>query len=78
MLLSRHAVTRRVTCYPVLHGYDGAPRDARAAVLIRIAAVIYVEWELPDECRGKEGHDRQERKSLIDDGGRRFRWGQPR
>jgi hypothetical protein len=48
---------------------------ARAAVLIRIAAVIYVEWELPDRFRGKEGHDRQERKSLIDDGRRRFRWG---
>ena len=78
MLFSRHAVTRRGTCYPVLHGYDGAPRDARAAVLIRIAAVIYVEWELPDECRGQEGHDRQERQSLIDEGRRRFRWGQPR
>jgi hypothetical protein len=48
---------------------------ARAAVLIRITAVIYVEWELPDRFRGKEGHDRQERKSLIDDGRRRFRWG---
>ena len=54
----------------MLHGYDGAPRDARAAVLIRIAAVIYVEWELPDKFRGKEGRD-----SLIDDGRRRFRWG---
>jgi len=59
----------------MLHGYDGAPRDARAAVLIRIAAVIYVEWELPDEFRGKEGHDRQERKSLIDDGRRSFPMG---
>ncbi len=58
---------------------------ARAAVLVRIAAVIsviYVEWGLPDKFRGKEGHkeghDRQERKSLIDDGRRRFRCGQPR
>ena len=35
----------------------GVPRYARAAstVLIRIKAVIYVEWALPDKFRGKEG-----------------------
>jgi hypothetical protein len=42
--------------YPVLHGWDGntARRSCRV-VLTRITAVIYVDWELPDKFRGKEG-----------------------
>ena len=31
------------------------PRDARVALCTRITAVIYVDWELPDKFRGKEG-----------------------
>ena len=42
--------------YPVLHVWDGntARRSCRV-VLTRITAVIYVDWELPDKFRGKEG-----------------------
>ena len=43
-------------------------------VFTRITAVIYVDWELPDKFRGK-GRPLVGRKSLIDDGRRRFRWG---
>jgi hypothetical protein len=42
--------------YPVLHGWDGnTARCSCRVVLVRITAVMYVVWELPDKFRGKGG-----------------------
>ena len=71
-LLSRHyLITLRIPCSTV---EMETPRDARVALCWYVLRLFTLIGELPDKFRGK-GRPLVGRKSLIDDGRRRFRWG---
>ena len=53
VIISAYIISLRIPCSTV---EMETPRDAPSrGMLIRIKAVIYVDWELPDKFRGKEG-----------------------
>ena len=61
----------RIPCFTV---EMETPRDARVALCWYVLRLFTLIGELPDKFRGK-GRPLVGRKSLIDDGRRRFRWG---
>ena len=56
VIISAYIISLRIPCSTV---EMETPRDAPSrGMLIRIKAVIYVDWELPDKFRGKEADGR--------------------